>query len=144
MPAQPVFLHRNLTYMKERTRRTNRKRSFQVNSLLGIKQQQLQRSRTENGTGAPFGNGMGEFMTLMFLGYHDKSVTDDDVRVEVETNLSHISHKKRKESSNTLQEQVGFSALHHDFKVSNPKITFIPRSASPSSRSIRRTRPPLA
>lgn len=97
---QPFYLFRNLTYMKERlSRGSSGSRSgqsaFRVNSLLAIKQQQQQQKKRIGG-GSPGG---GEFMTLMFLGFHDKTVADVDVRVEVETFLSHISLKKRKDPS---------------------------------------------
>lgn len=68
--------------------------TFRVNSLLAIKQQQKQKQLRIDGTP---GADRGDFMTLMFLGFHDKTVADADVRVEVETYLSHASLKKCKD-----------------------------------------------
>lgn len=82
--TQPVFLYRNLTYMQFRTTRTNKDRStFKVNSLL---------ERIENSKPVRFG----DYMTIMFLGYFDKSINDTDV-AEVDTYLSISTHKKRKD-----------------------------------------------
>lgn len=96
---QPVFLHRNLTYLKNRSNRSNKTRSsFKVDSLLGIK---MNKNRNDNITW------FGDYMTLMFLGFFDSTISDVDV-VEVETFLMKISQKKRKDSLKALQERVNY------------------------------------
>lgn len=81
--------------MKHRSNRTNKARAgFRIDSLLAGKLKS--RNDTER---------LGDYMTLMFLGYFDKTISDEDV-VEVETFLSQISHKKRKDSSKAMQERV--------------------------------------
>ena len=90
--------------MKDRTMRSNKERStFKVNSLLGTKLKQ--RNEATNGANI----WLGDYMTLMFLGFFDKNIADDVV--EVETYLSKISHKKRKDSFKALQERMGISMV---------------------------------
>lgn len=84
--------------MKDRIKRTNKSRStFKVDSLLSKKMDEIQNGSANDKT-------LGEYMTLMFLGFFDKTLPDDEV--EVETLVSKISHKKRKDSFKTLQERV--------------------------------------
>lgn len=85
--------------MKDRSTRSNKTRAtFKVDSLLAKK---LKNDELKNGSNAL----LGEYLTLMFLGFFDKSISEDDF-VEVETCLSKISHKKRKDSFKALQERV--------------------------------------
>lgn len=80
---------------KDRLKRTNKSRSgFKIDSLLSKK---TTNGSTNDKTG-------GEYMTLMFLGFSDHNLPGDEV--EVETCISKISHKKRKDSFKTLQERV--------------------------------------
>lgn len=84
--------------MKDRIKRTNKTRStFKVDSLLSKKMDEKKNGSANDKT-------LGEYMTLMFLGFFDKTLPDDEV--EVETLVSKISHKKRKDSFKTLQERV--------------------------------------
>lgn len=84
--------------MKERIKRTNKSRStFKVDCLLLKKTEEMNKGSTNDKT-------LGEYMTLMFLGFFDKTLPDEEV--EVETLVSKISHKKRKDSFKTLQERV--------------------------------------
>lgn len=84
--------------MKERINRTNKSRStFKVDCLLSKKLDEKKNGSANDKT-------LGEYMTLMFLGFFDKTLPDDEV--EVETLVSKISHKKRKDSFKTLQERV--------------------------------------
>lgn len=87
--------------MKSRSNRTNSgRRTFNVDSLLE-KQEKIQSGQ------------LGEFMTLMFLGYFDKSLRgESSEEVEVETSLSKISHKKRKDSFKSHNERVRFCGGH--------------------------------
>lgn len=99
----PIFIHRNLTYLKNRSTRTNKsRRTFKVDSLLGIK---MNKSRTDNNI-----TWFGDYMTLMFLGFFDKTISDMDV-VEVETFLMKISQKKRKDSLKALKKRLGRSVV---------------------------------
>lgn len=89
--TQPVYLYRNLTYMQYRSTRTNKDRStFKVNSLL----ERVEKSIPSR---------LGDYMTLMFLGYFDKSINDMDV-VEVETFLSKTTFRKRKDIRPSLDQ----------------------------------------
>lgn len=98
--SQPIFLYRNLSYMKDRIKRTNKARStFKVDSLLLKKNDEKKNGSTNDKI-------LGEYMTLMFLGFFDENLPDDEV--EVETFVSKISHKKRKDSFKTLQERVSY------------------------------------
>lgn len=98
--SQPIFLYRNLSYMKDRIKRTNKTRSnFKVDCLLSKKNDEKKNGSTNDKI-------LGEYMTLMFLGFFDKNLPDDEV--EVETFVSKISHKKRKDSFKTLQERVSY------------------------------------
>lgn len=112
----PIFLYRNLSYMKDRIKRTNKSRStFKVDSLLSKKMDEKKNGSANDKT-------LGEYMTLMFLGFFDKTLPDDEV--EVETLVSKISHKKRKDSFKTLQERFGRSVvkINPDISNSNTKI----------------------
>ncbi|XP_037042961.1 polycomb protein Su(z)12-like [Bradysia coprophila] len=112
----PIFLYRNLSYMKDRMKRTNKSRSsFKVDSLLSKKIDEKKNGSANDKT-------LGEYMTLMFLGFFDKTLPDGEV--EVETLVSKISHKKRKDSFKTLQERFGRSVvkINPDISNSNAKI----------------------
>lgn len=94
--------------MKHRSSRTNKARSaFRIDSLLASKLKN--RNDSER---------LGDYMTLMFLGFFDKSISEDEV-VEVETFLSQISHKKRKDSSKAMQERVRtiYTYYTHDWRL---------------------------
>lgn len=123
----PIFIHRNLTYLKNRSNRSNKRRStFKVDSLLGIK---MNKTRTDNVTW------LGDYMTLMFLGFFDKTISDFDV-VEVETFLMKISQKKRKDSLKALQKRLGRSVV----KI-NPDDTTCPNKIPATSVSIENFKP---
>ncbi|KAJ6647472.1 Polycomb protein Su(z)12 [Pseudolycoriella hygida] len=111
----PIFLYRNLSYMKERIKRTNKIRiSFKVDSLLSKKMDEIKNGSNDKT--------LGEYMTLMFIGLFDKTLPDEEV--EVETLVSKISHKKRKDSFKTLQERFGRSVvkINPDAASSDEKI----------------------
>lgn len=89
--------------MQHRSMRTNKDRStFEVDSLL----QRIENSRPAR---------LGDYMTLMFLGYFDKSINDIDL-VEVETYLSKTSLKKRREIKPQLDR---VSEILHTVNLSN-------------------------
>merc|ERR1712071_311575 len=62
MGFQPVFLHRNLSYMKGRCSRVNKKHNFKVDSILESKTSKNQTNEAEPRF---------KFMTLTFLGLFD-------------------------------------------------------------------------
>ncbi|XP_043465594.1 polycomb protein suz12-B [Leptopilina heterotoma] len=96
----PVFLYRNLSYMRQRMSRTHKsRRGFRINSILDkliIKNEQQQNP------------GIRGFMTLTFLGFYDKKLEMPQDPVKVETLLLKICHKKRKDVSSPItQDYVG-------------------------------------
>ncbi|XP_026274785.1 polycomb protein suz12-A isoform X1 [Frankliniella occidentalis] len=88
----PIFLQRNLSYMRYRMSRTHRSRqSYEVNSLLEKVSKSLIPPALRGG-----------FMTLTFLGFYDKKPATGEVPrepVKVETLLLKICHKKRKDTT---------------------------------------------
>lgn len=96
----PIFLHRNLSYMKGRNIRINKnRRNFKVDSILELKTQKNHIGDTEPRF---------KFMTLTFLGFFDSKVNDCEEPSRVETLLVKIGHKKRKDvSSPIMQSSIG-------------------------------------
>lgn len=137
----PVFLHRTLSYMKHRMSRTHKRRSeFKVDNMLAEK---MNKSRLDKI------HGLGDYMTLMFLGFFDKTLEDtmcsDAVRVE--TTLLKISHKKRKDSSSAfMQVTIGTTDIRVNPMETNesgkipaisiPSESFRPQGASQSQSYI--------
>lgn len=94
----PIFLHRNLSYMKGRCTRINKNRSnFKVDSILESKTEKNQL----NGAEPRF-----KFMTLTFLGFFDSKVADSEEPARVETRLMKIGHKKRKDVSSPIMQSI--------------------------------------
>jgi polycomb protein SUZ12 len=128
----PIFLNRNLSYMKNRMSRSHIKRkTFLVDSMLSKK---MRCSEKANGY-----NWINDHLTMIFLGFYDKNLEktpDNGVWVKVETILLKISHKKRKDSSSALmQATVGDSDVPLNPKenvtdkvpaISVPKESFKP------------------
>lgn len=83
-----------------RSTRTNRKmRTFKVDSLL---EQQEKNQSTQ----------LGDYMTLMFLGYFDKSLRgESNEEVEVDTYLAKVSRQKRKDSFKALNQRLATSVV---------------------------------
>uniref|UniRef100_A0A182WDX5 C2H2-type domain-containing protein n=1 Tax=Anopheles minimus TaxID=112268 RepID=A0A182WDX5_9DIPT len=141
---KPIFLYRNLTYMRNRMSRSHKSRqSFKINSMLAQKMTKL---RTEKPNEITMSDG---YLTLFFLGFFDersqmmrngadsngivlplKSSFSEDTHddsehtseygrkcVQVETNLLKIAHTKRKDMGATqMQLTVGKSQV-----LVNPK-----------------------
>uniref|UniRef100_A0A182MZG6 Uncharacterized protein n=1 Tax=Anopheles dirus TaxID=7168 RepID=A0A182MZG6_9DIPT len=135
----PIFLYRNLTYMRNRMSRSHKSRqSFKIDAMLGRK---LNKLRTEKASGYALADG---YLTLVFLGFYDDKnqmhrngadshgivvplktafVEGDggdgdgepmpaSVRqcVQVETNLLKVAHTKRKDiAAIQMQLTVGKS-----------------------------------
>lgn len=96
---QPIFLHRNLTYMKDRMSRKHKQRpTCRVDSLLNVVNNRNTLEEEKNG--AP-----NNFMTILFLGFYNKSMVDEQF-VEVEIVVSKIAQMKRKDSFKSKQERV--------------------------------------
>ncbi|XP_049295420.1 polycomb protein suz12 isoform X1 [Anopheles funestus] len=140
---KPIFLHRNLTYMRNRMSRSHKSRqSFKIDSMLAQKMTKL---RSEKSNDLTMSDG---YLTLFFLGFFDErnqtmrngadsngivlplkssftEETDDSENnsdydrkcVQVETNLLKIAHTKRKDMTATqMQLTVGKSQV-----LVNPK-----------------------
>nr|XP_040233024.2 polycomb protein suz12-B isoform X1 [Anopheles coluzzii] len=132
---KPIFLHRNLTYMRNRMSRSHKSRqSFKIDSMLEKKVAKL---RSEKANGLTMADG---YLTLVFLGFFDeknqtirngaadsngivvplKNAFPDEPHdeadigasdcgrkcVQVETNLLKIAHTKRKDASAATQMQL--------------------------------------
>lgn len=111
---QPIFLHRNLAYMKGRMSRNHKPRqSFRVDTLLTTVTNKHIIEEEKNG--AP-----NNFMTLMFLGFYNKLMVDEQF-VEVEIVVSKISQMKRKDCFKSKQDRVGI--MHFVF-TSFPRRTY--------------------
>lgn len=79
---QPIFLHRNLSYMKDRMSRShNKRKNFKVDSLLKAEKDSMP----------------GNYMTLTFLGFYNKALPKEQP-VDVKLVISKISHLKRKDN----------------------------------------------
>ncbi|XP_023328013.1 polycomb protein suz12-B [Eurytemora carolleeae] len=87
----PTFLHRNLSFMKQRMSRTNQKRkTFKVDSLL----------ETRKEKGEAEGVQRGAYITITFLGFYDAKRNEKlTPKVKLDLSLINSTHKKRKESS---------------------------------------------
>ena len=83
--------------MKERMSRGHKKRhGFKVDSLLFTNKNRLEEEKEK---------GPGNYMSLMFLGFYNKSLPEEQF-AEVEIVISKISHMKRKDRFNAMQERV--------------------------------------
>jgi len=90
----PIFLNRNLTFMKKRMSRNNEgRKTFKIDCLLD------RRLKEDNDLSVA---NLGAHMTLTFLGYYDKSVDASLDKVRLELLLVKLSHKKRKESASPI------------------------------------------
>ncbi|XP_043284267.1 polycomb protein suz12-B isoform X2 [Venturia canescens] len=100
----PIFLYRNLSYMRQRMSRTHKsRRGFRIDTIL---ERLLSKNNEEQN------NGVRGYMTLTFLGFYDKKVESSQDPVKVETLLLKICHKKRKDvSSPIMQVSVGTSEV---------------------------------
>ncbi|XP_046433852.1 polycomb protein suz12-B isoform X1 [Neodiprion pinetum] len=87
----PIFLYRNLSYMRQRMSRSHKsRRAFRIDTILdGLT---LKNNQGQN-------PGVRGYMTLTFLGFYDKKVETTQEPVKVETLLLKICHKKRKDVS---------------------------------------------
>ncbi|KAK6630889.1 hypothetical protein RUM44_003059 [Polyplax serrata] len=90
----PIFLNRTLSYMKQRMSRDHKgRKTFKVNNILSRLRDRCQGNDLDSEK---------KFLTLTFLGFYDKTCTAYDEIVNVETSVTKISHKKRKDSSSPL------------------------------------------
>ncbi|XP_012527671.1 polycomb protein suz12-B isoform X3 [Monomorium pharaonis] len=115
----PIFLYRNLTYMRQRMSRSHKsRRGFKVDTILD---KLIAKKKHEQNLGVR------GYMTLTFLGFYDKRGCDNIVAqvsqdpVKVETLLLKICHKKRKDvSSPIMQVSVGTSEVPINPSESQP------------------------
>ncbi|EZA48190.1 polycomb protein suz12-B isoform X1 [Ooceraea biroi] len=109
----PVFLYRNLTYMRQRMSRSHKsRRGFKVDTILD---KLIAKKKQEQNLG------IRGYMTLTFLGFYDKRVEMSQDPVKVETLLLKICHKKRKDvSSPIMQVSVGTSEVPINPSESQP------------------------
>ncbi|KAL6265177.1 hypothetical protein P5V15_005262 [Pogonomyrmex californicus] len=109
----PIFLYRNLTYMRQRMSRSHKsRRGFKVDTILD---KLIAKKKHEQNLGVR------GFMTLTFLGFYDKRVEASQDPVKVETLLLKICHKKRKDvSSPIMQVSVGTSEVPINPSESQP------------------------
>ncbi|XP_024884255.1 polycomb protein suz12-B isoform X2 [Temnothorax curvispinosus] len=107
----PIFLYRNLTYMRQRMSRSHKsRRGFKAETILD----KLLKKQEQN-------CGVRGYMTLTFLGFYDKRVEVSQEPVKVETLLLKICHKKRKDvSSPVMQVSVGTSEVPINPSESQP------------------------
>ena len=87
----PIFLNRNLTFMKKRMSRNNEgRKGFKIDSLLDRRTKEDSEMCVTN---------LGSYMTLTFLGYYDQKVKiSSSEKAKLELLLVKLCHKKRKES----------------------------------------------
>ena len=127
----PIFLNRNLTFMKKRMSRSNEgRKNFKIDCLLDRRLKEDSDLSVTN---------LGGYMTMTFLGYYDKAVdismdrsviitmeqtTNIDntvLRVRLELLLVKLSHKKRKESASpVVQVSLGTSEVPVNPSEENP------------------------
>ncbi|XP_066603808.1 polycomb protein suz12-B [Prorops nasuta] len=100
--VSPIFLYRNLTYMRQRMSRSHKsRREFKIDTILDKIM-----SKSNNG------QSLRSYMTLTFLGFYDKKLDATQDPVKVETLLLKICHKKRKDvSSPIMQVSIGTSEV---------------------------------
>uniref|UniRef100_A0A8D9AV26 Polycomb protein SUZ12 n=2 Tax=Cacopsylla melanoneura TaxID=428564 RepID=A0A8D9AV26_9HEMI len=112
----PIFLNRNLTYMKHRMSRTHiARKTFTVDSMLEkIKAKQFNLSKSSK-----------EYLTVSYIGYFDKNVEFSEDQVKVDTMLLKLCHKKRKDvKCPVFTENIGTSyiSVNPDEDHSGPKV----------------------
>ncbi|XP_046751714.1 polycomb protein suz12-B isoform X3 [Diprion similis] len=100
-PSKPIFLYRNLSYMRQRMSRSHKsRRAFRIDTILDSLT--LKNNQGHN-------PGVRGYMTLTFLGFYDKKVETTQEPVKVETLLLKICHKKRKDVSLPIMQNVSAS-----------------------------------
>ncbi|XP_058054537.1 polycomb protein suz12 isoform X2 [Anopheles bellator] len=113
----PIFLSRNLSYMRNRCLRSHKSRqTFKIDSMLGKKVAKLEAEASAASMASAAGGGIvtSEYLTILFLGFFDESnhstLFDGCGRersVVIETNLIKITHKRHAISSGLMQFSVG-------------------------------------
>ena len=128
----PIFLNRNLTFMKKRMSRNNEgRKGFKIDSLLD--------RRTKEDSEMCITN-LGSYMTLTFLGYYDQKVKiSSSEKAKLELLLVKLCHKKRKESVSPV---VQVSQGERIYQVLFPMLTNCGCRHQSSSSQPLRTEPP--
>lgn len=87
--SKPIFLLRNLYYMKDRMSRNNRNRkNFKIDSLLNSK---LRKIELENS------NLPGQYLNIIFAGYVDNSASEKssaEIKTYIQLNNNGMTKKK--------------------------------------------------
>ena len=110
----PLFLNRNLTFMRKRMSRNNEARKhFKIDTLLERRVKEESDMCVTN---------LGSYMTLTFLGYYDQLVDRTEcAKARLELVLVKLCHKKRKESvSPVVQQSLGTSEVPVNPSEQNP------------------------
>ncbi|CAB4012462.1 Hypothetical predicted protein, partial [Paramuricea clavata] len=117
----PIFLHRNLSYMRHRRTRNNKEQraKFKVDDLLA-------KCERENAENSPHGSEKNGYLNLTFKGFFRGSVQGevptpssenlaDQNLVPAEVFIVKICHKRRKDNSPPIiQERVGRCLVAHN------------------------------
>ncbi|XP_022918148.1 polycomb protein Su(z)12 [Onthophagus taurus] len=118
--CSPIFLNRNLTYMKSRMSRSHKGRiSFKIDSLL----ERITSKQKDFPTILP------GYMNITFFGFFDKHLDSSIKVVQVETVLVKMSHKKRKDSASPFMEvsfgsaEVTANPDEHQLPVLSPTVS---------------------
>ncbi|XP_063697232.1 polycomb protein suz12-A isoform X2 [Culicoides brevitarsis] len=119
----PIFLNRNLTYMKSLMSRTHKKRKdFKIDSILGTVEA---KERKINGLALP-----NKYLSLLFTGFYIKEIEEmqqNPGHVKVEVILVKNAHNKRKETSAAVQTTIGSVVV-----AVNPSEIGVDRSKIPA------------
>ncbi|CAI9716567.1 Hypothetical predicted protein [Octopus vulgaris] len=96
--VSPIFLHRNLHYMKHRRSiSSNKRKDFHLSSILVKVDAKLRKLALKE-------RYKSEFMNIEFSGFFDKQASSDVETVEVEVLLLKICHKKRKDVTSPVKQ----------------------------------------
>ncbi|XP_032664577.1 polycomb protein suz12-B isoform X1 [Odontomachus brunneus] len=122
----PIFLYRNLTYMRQRMSRSHKaRRGFKVDMIL---EKLISKNNQEQNLGLP------GYMTLTFLGFYDKRVEISQDPVKVETLLLKICHKKRKDVSSPIM-QVSLMSLENTVPIGTSEVPINPSETQPPTKA---------
>ena len=131
----PIFLNRNLTFMKKRMSRNHEgRKGFKIDSLLDRRTKEDSEMCVTN---------LGSYMTLTFLGYYDQKVKiSSSEKAKLELLLVKLCHKKRKESVSPVVQvsqgerisQVLFVSVEQLCLQAPVKFQSTPQNRTPPTR----------
>ncbi|CAL8092411.1 unnamed protein product [Orchesella dallaii] len=122
MAERPIFLQRNLSYMKNRFSRSHKGREgFQMNQLL---EKKLQREKEDKYrlTHVPSPrsgnlNGPINYYNIIFLGFTDGQIWLPDTKARIDVCLARVQNKKRKDGGGPIAKSFEKDV---DIKVYSP------------------------